>query len=152
MYVRKCGSSLENGRFGGRTGPGAGCGSGWLPRKLKKVGTKRSYLQRSASIQPKTSGILPKIGNYPTVHYPTRPSKSAVRGVASLTAFYIYCCCVKYCPLLSLQASAAAYEAALNAAGRGRGKRITTEIAAAASYEEVASGTARGRAPNSRSC
>jgi peptide-methionine (S)-S-oxide reductase len=35
------------------------------------------------------------------------------------------------------EASAAAYEAALNAAGRGRGKRITTEIAAAASYEEV---------------
>merc|ERR1719389_583104 len=33
-------------------------------------------------------------------------------------------------------ASKAAYEAALKAAGRGRGKRITTEIAAAASYEE----------------
>ena len=61
MYVRKCDSLLENRRFGGRTGPGAGSRSGWLPRKLKKVGTKRSYLQRSAPIQPKTSENLPKI-------------------------------------------------------------------------------------------
>ena len=32
---------------------------GWLAKLAKTVGTKRSYLQRSVPIQPKTSGILP---------------------------------------------------------------------------------------------
>ena len=44
-------------------------GPSWLAEFAKNVGTKRSYLQKSQTIQPKTSEILPticqKIGNYP---------------------------------------------------------------------------------------
>ena len=58
-----CGSLLENGRFGGRRGPGAAWGlAGWAS-ELKKVGTKRSYLQRSVPIQPKTSEMLPNFAH-----------------------------------------------------------------------------------------
>ena len=59
-----CGSLLENGRFGGRGGRGAGWGLAGWPSELKNVGTKRSYTPPLGGKKTQAFLVAPQKGSF----------------------------------------------------------------------------------------
>ena len=63
-YIEMCGSLLENGRFGGRGGRGAGWGLAGWPSELKNVGTKRSYTPPLGGKKTQAFLVAPQKGSF----------------------------------------------------------------------------------------